>query len=1604
MNTSQGRLFYAAGLDNSQLRADAAESRNILHSIGQTARQEGGAIDEIFGKMKRTAGQFFAMEKAKEFAKEIVSLRGEIQSLEISFETLLGSKRKADGLFGELRSFAVQTPMQLKDLAAGAQTMLGFNIEAEKVMPMLRAIGDISMGDAQKFNSLSLAFSQASASGKLMGQDLMQMINAGFNPLAVISEKTGKSINELKEDMEKGKITVRMMEEAFIAATSEGGKFYQMLEKQSHGINGAVAYLQGAYDDFLNDLGTASEEAIVGTINVTANLIKHYEQVAEVLGVIIGMYGSYHAALITEAALKNSLGAQLAIRYEAELAALTSLLPAQEQSLNQDIREALAKKQITAAMAEKLVAMREETASYIESLAAAKAAASAEAQLARDKYRAALQQSIAAKAAVAAKREELVASGEICGAYVSENAAREMQAVKTQAQAAAETAATAKKEYSVAVSKKKAAAQALETAQTQADTVAQNVNTGSTSMLTLAKGKLTDAVKKAYAAIAAHPYALAAAAAFALGYALYKGITYQSDMEKGALKLKDVLSSTSVEVNKETSELNYLSDKLNNAKKGSEQWQNVKDEIVRKYGQYFSGLDAEIQRVGNLSTSYDTLTTAIKKAAAARALDAWEKDNPLDVDDDLKTIQKMLAGNDVKFMNPGGTTGKGALHKATQDVYMAQISDAVLSQDYSKLSPQVRYFLENNWKLTHNGHFGRITGTSIMYGAGNKAGQYNAGKDAIYSRYGIPDSDSKPAATDDKTYQQALAEQRKLLAENEKKLEKAKKSGTQKEVKTLMDENDAIKKRLKEDYGVDVKSDERKGTAAAKAAARAEIKAENVQSDNADILAKEAAERLKQAEEYARKLADAAREDEFEIEQAKIDAMQEGADKELRQNKLNYDRRLETMRIKERELLDEAAKDKLRTEEDEEPMKFKKTDRNGKIEDDPGKRDERLREIRAQITVENLDSTQQAQLKEMAELATEAYSKANADTLKKMLSEVKSYEQQRTRISSDYTKKRMELYEKNEKGEVRKDEVGNPTFRKGASERNIEEINRAEEEALKALDEQFAQREEDYKAWCAMIGSLSLKQLEKVLEDAKRKLAELENDKGVDPAALARARAEVNKAVDAVKSKRATDKYSLDSKQLKNWETLYQTLTDVEKEFESIGDTAGGVVGEIMKQCGAFASSTMTMINSIMQLANWSATATKLTAAGVSASMQTMEKASVILTAISAAMQIAMQIASLFNKDARKQEEIEGLQARIDELQWGLDNRETGKIQQEYGTAIERINKALADSRRELAEGTTGWERFVKLSQKASDNTELMKGAAERLAKAYVNVAYSAGKAFGEAKYDEAQDKLRNLAEQQILIKEQIDAEASKKKSDSGAIKEWEQKIEELGAQSIRLINDMVEEIIGDTSTGIAEQLADAFFEAFQAGEDAAEAWGDKVNDIVADVMKRMLISKFLEEPLGQIFDKYKAKWFKDGEFQGLDSVINSMEGFASDLNSVGADFAEIWENLPDSVKSMFKITDDAAREASQKGIATASQESVDELNGRATAIQGHTFSIMENMKLLLSTTQSILKCVMSIEDETEGFKDRLSRMESNLKEANDNIGDIVSKGIRLKN
>lgn len=338
-----GKIHYLITANNQDFIDKMNQVKGEIRKTSGLATSTAGD----FGKLGKAVAGAFSVAVVSALGKEIVKVRGDIQALEQSFNVLAGAKGGA--LFEEIRRFAIETPLGMQELAKSAQTLLGFNIEAERVMPLLRQIGDISMGDAQKMQSLTLAFAQMSSTGKLMGQDLMQMINAGFNPLEVISEKTGKSIGELRKEVENGAISAEMVADAFATATGEGGKFNGMLEQQSKGIKGMVSNFEGAVEDMLNKIGEQSEGLITGAIGVATDLVENYEQVGKVLLDIVAAYGAYKAATIAVSAVemfRNKVLAESVIimsnyakvgiamsQADALAAAKTKLLTAAKQSL-----------------------------------------------------------------------------------------------------------------------------------------------------------------------------------------------------------------------------------------------------------------------------------------------------------------------------------------------------------------------------------------------------------------------------------------------------------------------------------------------------------------------------------------------------------------------------------------------------------------------------------------------------------------------------------------------------------------------------------------------------------------------------------------------------------------------------------------------------------------------------------------------------------------------------------------------------------------------------------------------------------------------------------------------------------------------------------------------------------------------------------------------------------------------------------------------------------------------------------------------------------------------------------------------------------------------
>ena len=207
-----------------------------------------------------------------------------MEKLQTSFETLTQSKEKGAQLYKEIIDTASKTPYRAETLAKGAETMMAFGIQSEKVVGNLKVLGDIALGDSEKMRALTLAFSQSRAMGRLQGQDLLQMVNAGFNPLEMIAKKTGKTMAELKDEMSKGNISFDMVKQAFIDATGEGEKFYKGMERGSQTLAGLTSTLQDNISIALAELGKSFQGIIKAIVKKLIILAQAVAFLAKVFG------------------------------------------------------------------------------------------------------------------------------------------------------------------------------------------------------------------------------------------------------------------------------------------------------------------------------------------------------------------------------------------------------------------------------------------------------------------------------------------------------------------------------------------------------------------------------------------------------------------------------------------------------------------------------------------------------------------------------------------------------------------------------------------------------------------------------------------------------------------------------------------------------------------------------------------------------------------------------------------------------------------------------------------------------------------------------------------------------------------------------------------------------------------------------------------------------------------------------------------------------------------------------------------------------------------------------------------------------------------------
>lgn len=259
-----------------QLKANRTSASGLSGALGSL----GGSLGSLGGLAAGAAAGFAAM-KLKDYGQYALQTSAAFEQLAISFRVMTGSAQTGQELTDAIIELGAKTPMTAQQLSKAAQLLLSFGESAENIIPDLKLLGDITGGEVNRFNMLALAFAQVGANGKLMGQDLLQMVNAGFNPLQIMSQTTGKSMGQLRKEMEEGRISFQMVAQAMKDAASEGGRYFGLMEQQSQSLNGRLSTLGDTWEQVAKSIGDVFAPAAKTAVNALITLGENVQKTIE---------------------------------------------------------------------------------------------------------------------------------------------------------------------------------------------------------------------------------------------------------------------------------------------------------------------------------------------------------------------------------------------------------------------------------------------------------------------------------------------------------------------------------------------------------------------------------------------------------------------------------------------------------------------------------------------------------------------------------------------------------------------------------------------------------------------------------------------------------------------------------------------------------------------------------------------------------------------------------------------------------------------------------------------------------------------------------------------------------------------------------------------------------------------------------------------------------------------------------------------------------------------------------------------------------------------------------------------------------------------------
>lgn len=1529
---------------------------NALHEVTASVRDasrqieaDGGNIDKTISRIKGGLATLGVGLGLKELSGQIFNTRAQFEQLEIAFTTMLGSAEKANSLLDQLKQTAAKTPFEMEDVVGGAKSLLAYGIEAEKVNDTLIRLGDIASGLSIPLNDLTWLYGTTMVQGRMFTQDFRQFQGRGI-PIAdelakildIDKEKVGDAVTA-------GKVGAKELEQAIVSLTSEGGKFGGLMAKQSDSLKGKWENIKDTIQLMFNEMGTQTSGVMNLTLDATAAIVDHWQEVVAVLGTVAAAYGVQKAYLTLDTAFtaaKNDFG------YNTEIAQLQALIPVKEEAAKTDLEQAVASGRLTEAKAAQIAALREEADEYIKTLALKEAETKQAEITAQANLTTALQEKDVADDFVKSAEEKWKAAYDYSDAIAEEVAAQELETAKTIQSEAADAVAAATKEAKAASSAHVAAQQSLENVSTGVNTAQTTGNTAATSILTIAKEKLAVAISKVNAAIEANKISLAIGAIVALGYAVYKCTTYQTELEKTIKSAENAAFSQEQSMRKEQSTLDELKKSLESAKKGSEEWKSAKEQIVAQFGKYHSGLDAEIEKTGTLAFSYDRLTKSIRLSAAARAMESYRKENDFseDIDKNLESIRKDLTDGVLKRGKDGNLV-KTVVRGAALESIMQKAYQYIQDGDKSIFGKEELDFLENT------GAFYKDPSRRLSQSAIDKIrARVDLGKEGeniIAQRYGtsIAEIDGRAPevkADKSKNLKEVYDETSKNYKAAAKKVEEMKKNRsayTDKEWEKAQEDLKSAKDSY-EKLGGETKTKKSSGATAA----QIESKQTDAHQKLIDLMKQQADERLKLQQDY-----------EYQQWQNRIDLMSEGEAKVLEQMRLDQSNERTSLEYQKKQAISaEIARQKavFDARQDELAAGNKKYAR--KVFDptsvyDPDKKviDSEIQKIIDRYDALNADLLAKQKKAENDRL------QAAKDAFNSYLQEFGTYQQKREAIEADYDRRisqaanagdRMML--ESQKGKALSDldyqqwidseeialafgDISN--LSQQTISRLIEDMEKYREKVVATFDPEKIEKYEealnnlrkaDVENTFSAFGSMIPEYFTKRLAIQKQI-----NDEAQIGLELTRRQNELNMRTDAqkgaVKIQAKAAGYSISD----------ADLADPAK-VQQIADKVGVAAASGNAYAAALHSALLELLRlngEAAELAN----ATQKWDGNFSHLKETLKNldGDAKFRAVSEAVGEAAGLVGDLAGQASEMADALGAEGLGEAL--GYLGDAMGSVQNiASGFAKGGLVGGIAAAAGEVMNWVT--KLAMAGDAKHQRNIERLQEQVDTLQKSYDTLGRAADKAFSTDASELIDQQNTLLRQQKVLIQQQMAEEEAKKKTDKDKIKDYQERLEEID----QLLDDnkskAKEAIIGKDIKSAIDELASLYAGAWEDGTDAAQKSMAAVKSIISGALTELLKKNI--QPAAENFYNALAKAMEDGIL--TDAELAKLDAIKAQMDALAATGEEQYKKIQERYKDL------------------------DELKEELTDISFD--SVRDNFKSLMLDMES------TTEDFTEGFTDMI--------------------------